>query len=159
MKDKITIILFLLVSITYGQTQIKKSSISTGGGSATVGTITVISAIGEVAVQEQTQGNIHISEGFIGADLITTSSVEHFAQLTGVRIFPNPATDFVGLHFQNTANYNIAVYDLTGKLIFQQQTDKTDYKIKVKNYSRGVYMLVVKDTKNKKFVSFKMVKE
>jgi len=159
MKKLFILILLLLTGFTYGQTQIKKSSISSGGGSASAGTITVISAIGEVAVQENTQGMVHISEGFIGVDLITTSGVEYFAQLTGIRVFPNPATDFVGLHFQNTANYNIAIYDLAGKLIFQEKTDQTDYKVKVKNYSRGVYMLVVKDTENKKFASFKMVKE
>jgi len=75
MKKLFILILFLLTGFTYGQMQIKKSSISTGGGSASAGTTTVISAIGEVAVQENTQGTVHISEGFIGADIAVVLGV------------------------------------------------------------------------------------
>jgi len=52
MKTILSILSILVFSLGFGQTLIKKSSISTGGGSATSGNIQVIYTIGETAVQE-----------------------------------------------------------------------------------------------------------
>jgi hypothetical protein len=67
MKAYLTIIALLITYISFGQTAIKKSSIDSGGDISTNGTLKIVYTIGEVALQENTTGNIHISEGFIGA--------------------------------------------------------------------------------------------
>lgn len=69
MKIKLTLLIASLLSAaSYGQSIIK-SSIDSGGVSASAGNIQVLYTIGEVAVQETTVGDISISEGFIHSTL------------------------------------------------------------------------------------------
>ena len=68
MKQAILIITTLFWGSLVGQS-IYKSSIDSGGGSATNGNIQVIYTIGEVNVREASAGNIVLSEGFISGAL------------------------------------------------------------------------------------------
>ena len=160
MKKKILLpALLLLTCITYGQTQIKKSAVSTGGGSATTGTVTVISAIGEVAVQEQSQGNIHISEGFIGPDIAIALGIQDYGILQGISVFPNPVQDNLSLQMQNTGNYEIFLYDINGKqLLHKQITAENQAVYNLANYAPATYLLIVIDRKNHLSKQFKIIK-
>jgi len=147
---KIIIILFLLnISIGYGQVNIKKSSVSTVGGSATVGSTSLTYAIGEVAVQENTQGNTHLSEGFIGPDILQALGVEEFSELQGVKIYPNPVADYIHIDLSQSGNYRMYLFDLNGKLINDYQTVEDTYDINVENLQAAVYLLIIVDNEHK----------
>ena len=149
---KILILLSVLISIfSYGQTEIKKSAISTAGGSHTNGTTTVISAIGEVAVQENNQGNIRLSEGFIGPDILTALGLENYDELNGLNIYPNPVDTRLFIEFPVVQDYEVYLYDLSGKqLIFSKINAKSKGEIDLTGYKTAVYMLIVVDVKNMK---------
>ena len=157
MKNLFTIILLLLIGFTYGQTQIKKSSISTGGGSSTVGNTTVIYAIGEVAVQENTQGAIHISEGFIGPDLQQTSDIKQNPELVGLNIFPNPTANILNVKYNDNSPLKVSIYDLSGKEIIKSVTGKSNLQINVDKLPTGSYLVKV-NVKNHS-VYYKIIKE
>jgi len=65
MKKLFTIIAITCSSVLVAQ-NIYKSSIDSGGTSASNGDIQIVSTIGEVNVQESSAGNIILSEGFVG---------------------------------------------------------------------------------------------
>lgn len=72
MKTKIFLLTFFLSQIALSQT-IEKSSIDNGGASVSNANIQIVYTIGEVNVQEVTAGNLSISEGFIGSDLMASN--------------------------------------------------------------------------------------
>ena len=145
MKVFITFILLLIVGLGNAQTTIKKSSIASGGNIARQGNISLISNIGEVAMQEQNNANINISEGFITPDIYQSLGVENLTALAGIQVYPNPAVDFVKLHFSERDNYQVQLFDLNGKLISEFSVDNDIEKvINLKNLQAGGYLLLVK---------------
>ncbi len=68
MKQLTLIVMLLFGGILWGQS-IYKSSIDSGGASASNGNIQIVYTIGEVNVQESSAGNIVLSEGFISGAL------------------------------------------------------------------------------------------
>ena len=148
-------IFFILVSLGvlagYGQVDIKKSGLSTGGGSATVGNTTLTYAVGEVAVQENTQGNIHLSEGFIGPDILSAVGIEDYTELTGIAIYPNPVDTYLNLELPAEQDYEIYLFDINGKQILQTGTNGSNTKqLDLSHLQTAVYMLIVVDRNARK---------
>ncbi len=159
MKKLVTLILLLLIGFTYGQTQNKKSSISTGGGSAASGNTKLVYAIGEVAIQEQTQGNNHVSEGFVGPDIATLLGVTEYNVLQGIAIYPNPVQDQLNIRFETSGSYEIYLYDLNGKQLFKKHLiDNFEAGYDLSSYQAAVYFLFIIDRENKLSKQLKIVK-
>ncbi len=157
MKETIIIIIMLLANLSTGQVTVKKSVIDSGGGSTTVGNTTLISTVGELAVQENTQGAVHISEGFIGFD-VSTVGVEDYTALTGISLYPNPAIDYINISFETDGNYQIQVYDLNGKLVVSNETQESTFQIPVSHLQRATYMVLVKNNETRQFATYKIIK-
>ena len=161
MKTIISILALLIISLSISaQTAVKKDCISSGGNVVTNGNTKIIYTVGEFAVQENTQGTVHISEGFINPDLLIATglanySVGHF----DVNIFPNPARDYVNVKFSKSCKYNINLYDVDGKIIHQYSSESNRQRINLGNLSNGEYMLLVKNVNNKSYKSFKLIKQ
>ncbi len=146
------------MSFVYGQTAVKKSCISTSGGSYTNGNMTIIYAIGEVAVQENSQGNIHISEGFIAPDILTATGIEDYRELYGVRVFPNPVKDDLQIELPDEQNYEIRLFDLSGKELKNIFIEQSEYQLQMSHLPSGMYLLVVIDRINKQAKIIKIQK-
>jgi hypothetical protein len=160
MKKLLTLTLTLLVSLSFGQTAIKKENISTDGGSQTNGTTTVVYTVGEIAIQENSNGTIHLSEGFIGPDIAEAMDIKDYTLLQNINIYPNPTQDFVNINFENESEYQINVTDLSGKIIYTfEENNQLEQRINLQNLKVGVYLLVIKDVKFKKYKIFKIVKK
>jgi hypothetical protein len=158
MKKIVTIIVLLFITLGFGQTTIKKSSISSGGGSATVGNTSVVYTIGEIAVQENTVGSVHLSEGFIGPD-IAVLGIEDYGQLQGVNIYPNPVETDLNISLPEYNNYELYLYDLNGKqLINTTITDENQTIMDLSVQKTGMYLLIIVDRKNKKNATYKVQK-
>jgi len=150
MKTPVLLFFLLACSLSYGQVNIKKSSISIGGGSATAGNTTLTFAIGEVAVQENTQGNIHISEGFIGPDILSAVGIEDYTALNGTGIYPNPVDTYLQIELPAKQNYEIYLFDLNGKQILGSETDGDNQKqLNLSHLPVATYVLIIVDRKNK----------
>ena len=157
MKKNITFIILLIVGLGNAQTTIKKSTIASGGNTAMQGNITLISNIGEVAIREQSNANINISEGFISPDIFQVLGVEDMGELTGIQIYPNPAIDYVKVLFAEEGNYQVDLFDLNGKHISSFSADNNIEKIiNLKHLQAGTYLLLVKKNKQRKV--YKIIK-
>ncbi|MDN5200665.1 T9SS type A sorting domain-containing protein [Fulvivirgaceae bacterium BMA10] len=98
------------------------------------------------------------------------SSKEYIANVNGetvkinydVDLYPNPATEFVNIKSKGDEFLEIGfeMYSLIGnKLPVQvEKVDKENYKIPVKEFSSGYYLLIIKDKRTRYRRAFKFQK-
>ncbi len=161
MKQFTIILVFLLSLSLHAQLEIQKSAISNGGGSAVNGNVYVVHTTGEAFIREADVSNTHLSEGFIGPDIAQViMSVENYEQLTGYHIYPSPVQNDLNIRFDESGNYQINLFDLTGKLIYRNQEDNTDnFRVDMRPYPAGIYLVYMIDLENKKAISIKIQKK
>ena len=162
MKTTISILVLLIISLSISaQTAIKKSNISTTGAVVSNGTTKVIYTVGEFAVQENTQGTVHISEGFINPDMLITTGLDKYNyEDFDVQIFPNPAVNYVNVKPTEISNFNIELFDVNGKLIMSENGKNALVKrLNISHLTNGEYLLVIKSEKLKQFKTFKLIKQ
>ncbi len=161
MKYFTLLIGLLFAGLTHAQTEIMKSSISSGGGSAEVGNKKMVFALGEVAIREMDVGNIHLSEGFVGPDIAQIiMNVEDYELLTGFSVYPSPVKTTLNIRFDSPGNYEVSLFDLTGKLLLQTSHENTArMQTDMRKFTTGLYILIIKDPVNKKAVSLKIQKQ
>jgi hypothetical protein len=72
-----------------------------------------------------------------------------FVSMSSVILFPNPANDEIKIEIQNNEFDHISIYDAKGKLVSNKELEEyfKSYKLSTKNFSNGVYHLIL-DTKN-----------
>ncbi len=159
MKKLLLILILLTISTGFSQVAIRKSSLSSGGGSASSGNLYMVYAIGEIGVQEADAGSLHLSEGFVGPDITQLVGIENYSALEGLNIFPNPVRTNVNIELPETGNYEIYIYDLTGKQLLQNNVeDEYQVQINMSNYKTGIYLMAIVDRANKKAKTVKLQK-
>jgi len=159
MKKILAIGIFLFSFLGYSQ-QIVKESIDSGGGVTIASGLQVISTLGEVVISERSNGNIMVSEGFISNQLLSSLEVNDFSILLGVKAYPNPTTDILNISFMDSYNYQIQVFDLLGKEVFNKQTNgKLVYKLDCTNFQIATYIVLVKNLVSKQYKVFKIIKK
>ena len=149
-KQKLLIALVLLSSITWGQTDIKKTNISVAGGSVSSGTTAVRYTVGETTINESTQSNLHLSEGFIGVDIIQTLGIENFTPLDNIITYPNPVKDFLYIDLPVESQYQFYIYDLNGKEIYYNKSTTKTYRINFVGLRLATYVLIIIDKNHQK---------
>jgi len=160
MKNIIIILSFLLSLNLSAQTAVKKSNISSGGGIVTNGTTKIIYTLGETDLQETGNGTIHISEGFINPGLTASLGIENYTSLNNVKIFPNPASDFINIRFPEPGNSEILLSDINGKQIaYFSDKNVNLQKINIQNLPKGSYLLIIKNSKLMQVKIFKLIKQ
>lgn len=79
---------------------------------------------------------------FAVADLTTvvlpTIEVNKFSD---IKIYPNPAKDFVNIDVPNTDNYHVEIYDMSGRTVYKNKNQK---QINTSKFKSGVYNLVLR---------------
>lgn len=158
MKKVFTIITFFISVIGFSQITIEQSSISSGGASSTNGTLSMIYSIGEVAVNETSSGNIHISEGFISSKMLNVLGVINYSSLENIQVYPNPTIDFVNIDFGQIDSYTISIYNNLGKELKTIKTNNAKEQVSFENYAAGVYIILIKNSQNQLYKTFKLIK-
>ena len=160
MKTIISILSLLITSLSISaQTAVKKDCISSGGNAVTNGNTKIIYTTGEFAVQENTQGTVHISEGFINPDMLIASEIKDYTQSDfNVTLFPNPAADFVNIKFSTVYDFQIKLITIQGKVLLETEGSCNLKRIPLHNLSNGNYLLLVKNLNDKQYKVFKLIK-
>ena len=79
-------------------------------------------------------GVIGISENTITQNIFST--------------FPNPATSEIVLDFSRAAYYSVQLLNTRGEILIQATTSVEQIKIDLRDFSKGVYFVSVRDDKN-----------
>jgi hypothetical protein len=80
---------------------------------------------------------------------------------TSIKVYPNPATDYVTFEYkmpQFVENAQLTVTDLTGKVVknIQLQADKGQILWDTRSVQNGLYLYVLKDEKGNTLISGKI---
>ena len=89
-----------------------------------------------VWVENHTQGRVMQSKRFKVSDYYENSVAE---ESTVASIYPNPSNGLFNIVDNNIES--IEVYDITGKLVMQQQVNADNATIDLTNYAKGIYTL------------------
>ena len=158
-KTILTFYISLIVQLGFAQLTIEKSSIDSGGGVTQIGDAMIVSTIGEVAIQENTNATIHISEGFLSPQMVQTLDLNTFDLLKNIQVYPNPTVDFVTLTCTNTSSFTLRLVDWNGRVLLDKKFEGKSTQINLSDYANATYMLVLTDTKNKRYTGFKIIKK
>ncbi len=66
-----------------------------------------------------------------------------------VRIFPNPAQNFVELSVDRFSEYRAELYDLNGRLLLSTKTFKSNTRIDLSKIGNGLYIIVILENDSK----------
>ncbi len=69
-----------------------------------------------------------------------------------VSVFPNPANETVTINAPYNDIEKLALYDISGKLLFETTTPLSSHTIDVSSFANGVYFLKINDTNTKKII-------
>lgn len=139
MKTKLILLMALFISfISYSQS-VYKSSIDSGGASISASDIQLLFTIGEVAVQETTNMNITISEGFIDSFISGALSINENFWNDNIVIYPNPTSRYINITSKAIID-SIEIYDIQGKKVLKiKNIDHVD----MSKFPSGMYLVIV----------------
>ncbi|MFA7401406.1 MAG: choice-of-anchor J domain-containing protein [Bacteroidales bacterium] len=93
---------------------------------------------------------------FGDATIITNNINETYDEKT-VKVFPNPANDFVSVSSENNIN-KIEVFNLLGERIYVSEPQQTNFNIYTSDYTNGLYLIKIKTDKGETLKKINIIK-
>ena len=88
-----------------------------------------------------------VSDNFVTVvrgDVLATNDLQ--GQRIEINVFPNPATNFLQIEAIGTSNdLQIEVYDVSGRLVIQNNIDNTNARVNISSLNSGLYLINVVD--------------
>jgi len=85
------------------------------------------------------------------------ASINHVNDIYKLKIFPNPATDYIFIDYAEEKELNLLVYNLWGALVMQKSLKNNTNKVNISFLPKGIYLLHITCLDWEK--QFKLVKE
>nr|MBK9651129.1 T9SS type A sorting domain-containing protein [Bacteroidota bacterium] len=152
---------------------IQRSVIGSAGTTATTGSVSISSTVGETITSKLTSGNGSIKQGFQQGNILiarianeelpaTTTEVKSAALQKAetelsLNIFPNPTTDFVNIATETDEKINLTVIDVQGKIIKQVQHSTDQTQIDFTQLQAGTYFIVAQSANSRN--TYKVIKQ
>jgi uncharacterized protein (TIGR02145 family) len=61
-------------------------------------------------------------------------------------IYPNPANDWITIRLENSAEADLSIYELEGKLMLKKQLNQQETVINIENLPEGIYIVSIKNS-------------
>lgn len=155
LKSSVLVMMGLVISPLVAQ-----ESVNTSGGNASGSGGSISWSIGQVVYQSYSNAEISIIEGVqqpfeFSGEILGVPDI----RLLDVKVYPNPTSDILTFNFgdYDTSEVKYALYDITGKLIFNWKTLQNNNSISLKELVMGVYFLKL-FRNNKTAKLFKIIK-
>lgn len=129
---------FTIAVFCTGMTHAQDRYLISGGGTHSSGTGGSVSwSIGEVVVQTVTSGSNHLTQGFHQGNIYVVG-IEELEELS-ISLYPNPASELITVETEEYLIY--MMYDMSGRLVDQNDLNPGINTIDVTSYSRGTYTI------------------
>ena len=125
--------------------------IGTDGGYAVNNQFSLSYTIGEIVTElgDDPVNNIDLTQGFQQSYISIVSTQNHIANID-ISIFPNPAVNYLDVNISDLSKVKTyAMYDMSGKLLLQQEIISNQFEISFSNFSSGNYLLIFKNDQQK----------
>jgi hypothetical protein len=84
----------------------------------------------------------------IAINLLENTSVNNKINKSSFNVYPNPTIDFTTIHLDEQNKFvNMSIFDLSGKLVMQQNKIQSGHKFSLENFREGVYFIRLDDEK------------
>ena len=147
--------IFLIVNILFAfsfySQNLDHFVIGTDGGYAGNNQFSLSYTIGEIVTElgNDTVNNIDLTQGFQQAYISIVSTENHIADID-ISVFPNPAVNYLNVNISNLGKVKTyALFDMSGKLLLQQEIISNQFEISFSNFSSGNYLLIFKNDQQK----------
>ncbi|MCP4442491.1 MAG: T9SS type A sorting domain-containing protein [Aureispira sp.] len=160
---KITLVLFLLSNVAWGQINKDRDVIGSAGNYSSTPTLQVAWTVGEVAVTTETSGNLIVTQGF-QQEYIGVSAVSNLEFAGEINVFPNPVADVLNFRIEVEKNVEMVgeLFDATGKKVYEiasfEVYDQYQDQINFSDLPAGNWFLRFVDKTNNTEKTFTIVK-
>ncbi|TVR72594.1 MAG: T9SS C-terminal target domain-containing protein [Marinilabiliales bacterium] len=146
MKQILVLIAIVSLSLPLAGQSLSPFVVSAAGGFSSNGDVNLSWTSGETVTETRFSNDFILTQGFQQPDMRIVSA-EHINEPFDLRVYPNPATDFVRVEWSREIEGYISVelYDLVGRKLIDRQSDgSTDYiNIELQSLQRSTYLLKV----------------
>ena len=160
-KNLLIIILVLSFSNIFSQT-LSPEIITTSGCYYTNPYASLSVTIGEPITETISDSAIILTQGFQQSSYVITVIEEILSDNFKVKVYPNPATDYINIDFNTKDNYDflIQLSDANGKILLKEnvQSESFSKKINLNIYATGTYFLRLTSEKGNFSKTYKIVK-
>ncbi len=94
---------------------------------------------------------------FLSKQRLTQLNIENSSK-SSIDIFPNPSSGILNITLSGEL-FEISIYSIDGRLLFSEQTQKMNYSKDISNYSKGIYVLQITNSKSGLVTTSKICKE
>ena len=143
MRYFILLAILCIVRFSYSQ-DLDHFVIGTDGGHAENNQFSLSYTIGEVVTDlgRDTLNNIDLTQGFHQSNLSIVSVEDHDFDVN-ITVYPNPAIDYINVKISDLERVNrFSIYDISGRLLSQQQILDKAFKIGFSQLSTGNYIIL-----------------
>jgi len=164
MKHKKTILSLILLFAIGVRTSFAQSSLVFTGGEATGNDGSVSYSVGQIAVQNSSDGTTSISEGVQQPYEISIVGVDNYpAIMLNAMVYPNPTQGNLQLVMGNgqlgmvNGQWIMKIFDVNGKYLFSKKIEEKMTQFDLSPYAAGTYYIDV-CSGNETMKTFKVVK-
>ena len=150
MRHIILLAILSMVNISYSQ-DLDHFVIGTDGGYAGNNQFSISYTIGEIVTElgNDPVNNIDLTQGFQQAYISIVSIEDHIPDID-ISVFPNPAVNYLNVNISDLSKVKTyALFDMSGKLLKQQEIISNQFEISFSNFSSGNYLLIFKNEQQK----------
>lgn len=160
-KFYILIVICFLGVYTSGQS-ISSYVIASAGESAEADGISISWTLGELAIETFETSDIILTQGFQQGYFEVTSIGEPLSNNFALKVFPNPATEYVMVELQSDEIKDgiIQMYDMNGRLVYNEKFNVTQgpNRIELSDLNSSQYILKVSNSSGEVLQTFKLIK-
>jgi hypothetical protein len=71
--------------------------------------------------------------------------------LASIKLYPNPANDYITLTTANETDFTFKIFDATGKLVIIKQLNGRSNRIDINALAKGIYFIEAQDNEKNTF--------
>jgi len=159
MKKYLLFLLLLFFTIHLPAQEIERQVLSSAGETMEAGDLSLVSTVGEVVIETETDNSLSLTQGFHQAALTIVNTID-FDFGFNFSVFPNPTTELVYISSDATENLSLTIVDLEGrKLSTQELTLPIDKEaIDVASLPAAQYFLQISNASGKLLYMFTLQK-
>ena len=159
-KNKSRPILLLTAGLLWAGLAQAQESTNSSGGDATGSGGTVAYSLGQVVYTTNTGSTGSVAQGVQHAYKIFTLGIKETELSISLSAFPNPTTENLTLQINDYNNEKLSyqLFDMQGNQLSNGQITAQQTQINMNNLPTATYFINVVNQENKKFQSFKIIK-
>lgn len=136
---------------------ISKTIIGSTGKTFSNGNAKISLTIGEPIVGLMTASGVQLGNGFYPSlDLQSLNNSEPSFD-NQIIVYPNPSSQSIFISHLTLETFFVEIHDVNGKLLFNDKVNK-EQPINISSFAKGTYLITVTNTENKKYNTYKIIK-